>query len=113
MRNKSNNDEGFVESSGNVFADLGLAEADELLVKADLMHAITREIAERGLSQEQAAQLANVQQSDISRIKHGKMEMFSQERLIDILRRLEIDVEINFHRRPKGGLGTFRVREVA
>src|SRR3979411_3356731 len=105
--------EGFIENSGNVFADLGLPEADELLVEADLMHAITREIAERGLTQKQAAILSNVTQPDISRIARGKMDAFSQERLIDILRHLGIDVQIGFHRRRNGGIGTLCVRELA
>ena len=76
----------FEESSGNVFADLGLAEADELLVKSDLMHVINQEIKRRGLSRHQAAALANITQPDVSRIARGKMDAFSQERLIDILR---------------------------
>jgi predicted XRE-type DNA-binding protein len=114
MRHKKNDtDEGFIESSGNVFADLGLPNADELLVKADLMHAINQEITKRGLTQQEAATLANVTQPDVSRIARGKMDAFSQERLIGILRHLGIDVEIGFHRRPNGGIGTLRVREWA
>lgn len=40
----------FIESGGNVFADLGLPDADDLFVKADLMHAIAREIRQRDLN---------------------------------------------------------------
>jgi predicted XRE-type DNA-binding protein len=113
MRHKKNDaDEGFVESSGNVFADLGPPDANELLVKADLMHAINREVSERGLTQQETATLANITQSDVSRIARGKMDAFSKERLIDILRHLGIDVEIRFHRRPNGGIGTLCVREL-
>lgn len=114
MRNKkSDKHEDFVESCGNVFADLGLPNADELLVKADLMHAITQEIERRNLTQQQAAALIGITQPEVSRIARGRMDAFSQERLIDILRRLEVDVEINFHRRESGGVGAFRVREMA
>lgn len=103
----------FVESSGNVFADLGLKNADELLVKADLMHAINREIRRRELTQQQAADLVSMSQSDISNIARGKGERYSQDRLLDVLCRLGLDVEIRFHRRQHGGVGTLRVRELA
>lgn len=85
---------GFVRGSGNVFADLGLPDSDELIAKADLMHAISQEIKRRGLTQTAAAGLLGLGQSDISRISRGRMDYFSQERLIDILRKLGNNVEI-------------------
>src|ERR1700694_4498779 len=105
MRKKSSNRKLFEASSGNVFADLGLQNADELLVKADLMHAINREIQQRGLTQSAAAELVGVSQSDISNMARGKGERFSQERLLDVLRHLGIDVEICDPRRRAGGCG--------
>jgi predicted XRE-type DNA-binding protein len=103
----------FIASSGNVFADLGLENAAELLVKADLMHAINREIKRRELTQLRASELVGLSQSDISNIARGKGDRYSQERLIDVLRYLGLDVEIRFHRRERGGVGTLRVRELA
>lgn len=50
------------ESSGNVFADLGLPDAEERLAKADLAIAITREIESRGLTQDEAAEFHGVAQ---------------------------------------------------
>ena len=112
MKNASDDDLKVEHSSGNVFADLGLEDADELLVKADLMHAITREIKERGLTQKQASDLIGLSQSDISNIARNKIDRFSQERLMDALRHLGLDVEINLHR-SKNEYGTLRVREHA
>ena len=113
MRRNSTEAAKLVESSGNVFADLGLPNADELLVKADLMHAINREIQRRGLTQAQAAHMVGMSQSDISNISRGKGGRYSRERLLDVLRHLGLDVEIGFHRRNHGGIGTLRVRALA
>lgn len=113
MRKKSSRGVAFEASSGNVFADLELPNADELLVKADLMHAVNREIQRRNLIQSEVAKLVGLSQSDISNIARGKGERYSQERLLDVLRHLGVDVEIRVHRRRTGGVGTLRVREVA
>ncbi len=96
-------------SSGNVFADLGLENADELLVKADLAHAINTEIHARGLMQAAAAEHAGLTQPQVSKIARMKLDDFSQERLQTVLRRLGVDVEISLHRREDGGIGTLRV----
>ena len=112
-RKRSRHGSSFVASSGNVFADLGFENAEELLVKADLMHTINREIQRRQLTQQQAAEQVGMSQSDISNIARGKGERYSQERLLDVLCHLGLDVEIRFHRRAHGGIGTLRVRELA
>jgi predicted XRE-type DNA-binding protein len=103
----------FERSSGNVFADLGLENADELLVKADLAHAINSEIRSRDWTQAEAAERTGLTQSDVSRVGQMKTDGFSQERLQNALRRLGIDVEIRIHRRRNGGIGTLKVRKVA
>lgn len=103
----------FVESSGNVFADLGFGDADELLAKADLMQTINSEIRRRELTQHQAAALVRMSQSDISNLARGKGDRYSKERLLDVLRHLGLDVEIRFYRRERGGIGTLRIRELA
>ncbi len=97
-------------SSWNVFADLGLDNADALLVKADLMHAITRKIQSRGLTQKQASDLIGLSQSGISNITTNEIDRFSQTRLVNALRHLGLDVEINI-RRSQNGFGILQVRE--
>lgn len=99
----------FERGSGNVFADLGLENADELLAKADLAHAINAEIRERGWSQAEAAQRTGLTQPEVSRLGRMKTDGFSQERMQSVLRRLGMDVEIHIHQRGNGGIGTLKV----
>jgi predicted XRE-type DNA-binding protein len=87
--NKNKGD--FIQSTGNVFSDLDLENADELLVKADLMHTINREIQRRGLTPQEAAELVGTTQSDILSIARGKGDRYSQGDLLDVLRRLAPD----------------------
>jgi predicted XRE-type DNA-binding protein len=97
------------EGSDNVFADLGLANADELLAKADLAIAIKKEIDARGWTQAQAAERVFLSQPQISNIRRMKLEGFSRDKLQEVLRNLGIDVEITLHKREDGGIGTLRV----
>jgi predicted XRE-type DNA-binding protein len=116
MRKKSATAGGNVNSersSGNVFVDIGLENADELLVKADLAHAINSEIRARGWTQAQTAERTGLTQSDVSRIRSMKTDGFSQERLQYALRRLGMDVEIRVHRRTNGGVGSLKVQKPA
>ncbi len=82
------------ESSGNVFADLGLSDPEERLAKADLAIAISREIQSRGLTQVQAAELLGVAQPDVSNLMRGRLSGYSIERLTRLLNTLGQDVEI-------------------
>ena len=97
------------EGSGNVFADLGLSNADELLVKADLAIAIKKELDARGWTQQQAADRVFLTQPQISKIRRMKTAEFSVAKLQEVLRYLGIDVDIHLHKREDGGIGTLRV----
>ena len=81
-------------STGNVFADLGLADADEHLVKAALMVRIARIIRQRGLTQAAAAELMGVDQPKVSAMLAGQFRGYSVERLMRFLVALGHDVEI-------------------
>ena len=80
--------------SGNVFADLGLPEAEAHLLKAELVTRIDKIIRERGLKQVAAAKLLGLSQPDVSRLLRGSFEEFSMERLLRLLTALGRDVEI-------------------
>ncbi len=82
------------ESSGNVFADLGLKNPEELLAKAQLVQRIADIIAERKLTQARAAKLLGVDQPKVSALLRGKLEGFSTDRLFRFLNALGRDVEI-------------------
>lgn len=88
-----------IESSGNVFADLGVVDADETLAKAEVASRICDIIAERKLSQKMAATVLGVDQPKVSALMRGKLEGFSSDRLFRFLNALDRDVEIVI--RPK------------
>ncbi len=87
-------------SSGNVFADLGLARPEERLAKASLALEIERIIRKRGLTQAQAGKLLGIDQPKVSALRHGKLSGFSVERLIRFLNALDRDVEIVVKAKP-------------
>jgi predicted XRE-type DNA-binding protein len=75
----------FEEGSGNVFADLGLPNPDLALAKAELVRRIRHIIAERRLTQAQAAKLLNLDQPKVSGLVRGRVEGYSLERLFRFL----------------------------
>jgi len=77
-----------------VFADLGLPDADEHLVKAGLVVRIGRIIRERGLTQSAAAKLLTIDQPKVSAMLAGQFRGYSVERLMRFLVALGQDVEI-------------------
>jgi predicted XRE-type DNA-binding protein len=88
-------------SSDNVFADLGLPDADELLAKAKLARAITAAIKERKINQSQLAKLTGIDQPKISHLMNGRISGFSSDRLMHILTKLDQDVDIIIRPRPQ------------
>ena len=89
------------QGSGNVYADLGFKDADQLLVKAELVAAIASIIAQRGLKQAGAAQVLGLTQPKLSRLLRGHFHGFSERRLIDCLTRLGRDVQIVVREKPR------------
>ena len=81
-------------STGNVFADLGLADAGEHLIKAGLVVQIDRTIRQRKLTQAAAAQIIGIDQPKISAMLAGRFRGYSVERLMRFLVALGHDVEI-------------------
>jgi predicted XRE-type DNA-binding protein len=81
-------------SSGNVFADLGLAEPEEELTKAQLASHIRRIVKQRQLTQTAAAALMDIDQPKVSALLNGRLENFSSQRLMRLLTALGQDVEI-------------------
>ncbi len=80
--------------SSNVFADIGLPNAEEHLIKAQLVYKIDGFIKERRLKQVEAAKLFGVKQPDVSKMLRGDFRQFSVERLLRFLVALGQDVEI-------------------
>jgi predicted XRE-type DNA-binding protein len=71
--------------SGNVFADLGLPDADTLLLKSQIVAAIGNLIRAQGLTQAATARKIGLTQPDVSRLLEGRVDGFSLERLLGLL----------------------------
>lgn len=99
------------DSSGNVFADLDLADADELESKAQLASRIGEIVRGRHLTQAEAAEVLGATQPIVSKLMNGHLHGFSLERLVRFLNALDRDVEIVVRRRTRTrGPGRTRVR---
>ena len=81
-------------SSGNVFADLGFENPDEMLLKAELVRQISKAIKEKGLNQYQAAEVLGIDQPKVSSLVRGRFSGYSLERLFKYLNVLGKDLEI-------------------
>jgi len=81
-------------SSGNVFADVGLPDADKLKIKSGLVIEITRAVRNLGLSQEEAGRRMGLPQPKLSGLLHGDFSNVSERKLMDCLNRLGYDIEI-------------------
>jgi predicted XRE-type DNA-binding protein len=81
-------------SSGNVFADLSLENADELLVEVELARKISSIITKQQITQAEAAEVLGIDQPKISALINGKLAGFSTARLFRFLNALGRDVEI-------------------
>ena len=90
------------ESSGNVFADLGLPHPEQELLKAKLTLQIYGLIKQRGITQTEAGKILGIRQPHVSALMRDRSGVFSVERLMDFLTRLGRDVEIRIAPRRSG-----------
>jgi predicted XRE-type DNA-binding protein len=80
--------------SGNVFADLGLPDAESLKIKSGLVIGIIRAVRKLGLTQTDAAARMGIAQAKVSRMMRGDFANLSERKLMDCLNRLGYDIEI-------------------
>jgi len=97
--------------SGNVFADLGFAEPEEELTKAQLASHIRQIIQRRRLTQVAAGALMGIDQPKVSALLNGRLANFSTDRLMRLLTALGQDVEIVVRARPSN-LDKGRIRVI-
>jgi predicted XRE-type DNA-binding protein len=91
---------GYIEGTGNVYADLRVGNPQQARAKADLAHRIVDIIAERGLTQVQAGKLLGVDQPKVSALTRGRLTDFSMERLLGFLLLLGHEVRITITPKP-------------
>jgi predicted XRE-type DNA-binding protein len=91
----------FEKSSGDVYADLGFPDSEDMLIKAQLVMKMAEIIQRRRLTQVQAAKLLRLTQPKISRMLRGEFRGISERRLLQCLTRLGRDVQIIVKRMPQ------------
>jgi predicted XRE-type DNA-binding protein len=87
--------------TGNVYADLGRGAANDMLIKAQLVHRISEILEEQGLTQVKAAALLGIPQPKLSSMLRGQFRGLSERKLMDCLTRLGQDVQIRVRHAPK------------
>jgi predicted XRE-type DNA-binding protein len=90
----------FTRSSGNVFADMGLNDAEELLTRAKLGSTVRQIIENRNLKQQEIANILKIEQPEVSQLMQGKYHLFSEGRLFEFLNKLNKKITIkvsNYH----------------
>ncbi|MBS0534312.1 MAG: XRE family transcriptional regulator [Proteobacteria bacterium] len=100
-------------STGNVFADIGLPNADEHLLKADVVIKLAKMIESLELSQSEAAKIIGIAQPDLSKLLRGQFRGFSLDRLLQAFMALGSDVEIRVKKPVTTRRGHSRVLAVA
>lgn len=91
----------FTRSSGNVFEDMGLEDADELIIRAQLGRAVRGILEEKGGKQRELAALLGIDQAEVSKLMNGKYHLFSEGRLVGFLNRLDRKVTVRIEPREQ------------
>jgi predicted XRE-type DNA-binding protein len=89
------------EGAGSVYGDLGYANSEDMMIKAQLVTEIAEIIEKRGLTQEEAAKILGLTQPKVSTLLKGQFRGISEGRLLDCLTRLGRDVEIVVKAAPR------------
>jgi predicted XRE-type DNA-binding protein len=94
-------DDAITRGTGNVFADLGYADAEERQTKLRLAHTVNGVIARRRLAQAAGAEKLGINQPKVSALANYKLDGFSVERLMTFLTALDQDMEIVIRKKPR------------
>ena len=92
----------FEEGSGNIFADLNIEDAEELLSRAQIGFHVFKLIENRKLKQIETAKLLGIAQPDVSHLMNGRFNRFTTDKLLDFLKRLEYKVTITITPHKQG-----------
>ena len=89
------------QGGGNVYADLGFPDAEEMLVKAKLVAKISEIVRSKGLTQVETAKVLGLTQPKVSALLRGRFRGVSERKLIECLTHLGRDVEIVVRDAPR------------
>jgi predicted XRE-type DNA-binding protein len=106
MAKQKNESDEYEVSSGNIFADLGLDQSDELLARAKLLNSVSTLIKNSGLAQKEVAERLGITQPKVSMLVNGQLSAFSADTLIHYLSILGCEVQIHVQK-PRSRRGIF------
>jgi predicted XRE-type DNA-binding protein len=91
----------FEVGSGNVFADLGLKDAGQLMARAQIGFHVFKILEAKKLKQREIASVLGIAQSDVSHLMNGHFSRFTTDKLLDFLKRLDrkVTIEVSPHRK--------------
>jgi predicted XRE-type DNA-binding protein len=92
----------YEEGSGNVFADLGLGDADELYARAQLGFHVHKLLTARKLKQREIGSLLAIKQPEVSHLMNGHFSRFTTDKLLEFLKRLDQTVSIRIRPHQPG-----------
>ena len=92
----------FEEGTGNVFADLGLKDSDELFGRAQIGFCVYKIVNDKNLKQREIGAVLGIAQSDVSHLMNGHYSRFATDKLLDFLKRLDRKVTIRIAPRKAG-----------
>ncbi len=88
--------------SGNVFTDLRLKDADQLLARTQIGFHVFKILEGKNLKQREIAEVLGIAQPDVSHLMNGHFSRFTTDKLLDFLKRLDRKVTIEVSRHHKG-----------
>jgi predicted XRE-type DNA-binding protein len=88
--------------SENIFADLELDDAEELLTRAQLGHSVRMILKEKKLKQREISDLLEIDQAEVSKLMNGKYHLFAEGRLFGFLNKLDRKVTVQVAKRRDG-----------
>ena len=92
----------FEESSGNIFADLGLEDANELQARGMIGYHVFQLLKAQDLKQREIATRLGIKQAEVSHLLNGHFSRFTTDKLLDFLKRLDRKVTIQISPHKKG-----------
>lgn len=92
----------FEESSGNVFEDLEVEDADKLFARAQLGFHVAKILKDRGLKQREIAKRLGIAQSDVSHLMNGHFSRFTTDKLLEFFKRLDKKITIRISPHKQG-----------
>jgi predicted XRE-type DNA-binding protein len=101
MKRKSKNKIEYEEGSGNIYADLGLEDSDDLFARSQIGFFVYKILEEKNLKQREIADVLGIAQPEVSHLMNGHFSRFTTDKLLNFLKNLEqkVTIQVSPHRK--------------